>query len=72
MTKRNLKKEDGYHDDCPVCQAMKKMGIRQEVMNIDGPTYITPIHPKQMEILKAAFEEAEEKGGMIGGTFFTS
>ncbi len=70
MAKRGLKKDDGYHDDCPICQTMKKMGIRQKAVDIDGPTYITPVHPKQAEALKAAFKKAKEQGGIVGGPFF--
>lgn len=70
MSKRTLKIDDGYFDDCPLCQAMKNMGIKQQAVDDEGEMYITPIHPKQAEALKNAMREAQKKGFPAGGNLF--
>jgi len=65
-------KNDPYFDDCPICQAMQKMGIRPKAVDSEGEILITSLHPKQMEALKAVFREAAERGGIVGGPFFES
>jgi len=62
MNTRNLKKNEPYFDDCPVCQAMRKMGVRPQTVDPEGRILITPLHPKQMEVLESAFREAENRG----------
>lgn len=70
MNYRNLKKDDIHLDDCPICRAMKKIGIRPQAVDPAGNILITPLHPKQMEALRSAFLEAEKQGGITGGPFF--
>jgi hypothetical protein len=55
--KRNLKQDDGYFDDCPVCQAMKGAGIKMNKASDD--VFISELHPKQAMILMNAMEDAE-------------
>jgi hypothetical protein len=66
MNPRNLKRNEPIYDDCPVCQAMKKMGVRPQAVDPEGKILITPLHPKQMEVLLSAMQEAEDQGK---GTF---
>jgi len=70
MSKRILKSNEPFFDDCPICQAMKKMGIRPMRVNAEGDTFVTPIHPKIAEALRPAFRKAREQGGIVGGPIF--
>ena len=68
MSKRRLKKDEPFFDDCPLCQAMKKMGIKQNpVDDGEGVSYVTRLHPKQAEALKNAFRDTAERGYPAGG-----
>ena len=69
MKPKNPKKNDPYFDDCPVCQSMKKMGIRPKPIDKEGEILITPLHPKQIEALRPAFRKAGEQGGIVGGEY---
>jgi hypothetical protein len=67
MNYKSINKDDNYFDDCPVCQAMKKMGVKQRVMyDEEGVIYVAPLHPKQIAALKEAFRKAGKQGGIIG------
>jgi hypothetical protein len=70
MNKRQLKNDEPFFDDCPICQAMKKMGIRPMRVDREGKILVTPIHPKLVEALKPAFLEARRQGGIAGGSMF--
>lgn len=59
-SKRRLNNDDPFFDDCPVCQAMKKMGIRPMRVDPEGRILVTPVHPKLAEALRPAFRKARE------------
>lgn len=67
--------DDGYFDDCPICQAMKKAGIKMQ-KNSDGAAnddvweegfYASKIKPKDLEQIKEAFRKAKGQGALVGG-----
>lgn len=62
--------DDGYFDDCPICQAMKKEGIKMQRYSDgtgndgvwDKGFYTTPIDPKKTEKIKKIFKQ---HGGVV-------
>lgn len=70
MSNRRIKQDEPYFDDCPICQAMKKMGIRPIRVGQNGEMLITPVHPKLADALRPAVEEAIRQGGIVGGPMF--
>lgn len=50
-----------YFDDCPICQAMKRLGLQGEITNLDE---LTP--SQEFELIKA-FKKAKELGHKVGG-----
>lgn len=69
--------DDGYFDDCPICQA-KKMGIKMERYSDDTGSdgvweegfSAAKINPKDLEELKKAFQKAKNQGALVGGEWF--
>jgi hypothetical protein len=72
MNKRRLNNDEPFFDDCPICQAMKKMGIRPMRVDPEGKILITLVHPKLAEALRPAFRKVREQGGIVGGPMFES
>lgn len=65
---KNSNHNDGYFDNCPICQAMKKKGItmqrypdevkddKNEGIWKDG-FYATPIEPREVKEMKRLFKK---------------
>lgn len=72
---KKSKYDDGYFDDCPICQAMKKAGIKMErhsdrVSNDsiwEEGFSAAKVTPKDLKGLKEAFKKAKEQGVIVGG-----
>jgi hypothetical protein len=68
---------DEYFDDCPICQAMKKMKIKEKLLYnpendgvFDNTTKVSELSEEQLEELKAAFKQAKDGGAIVGGEWF--
>ncbi|MDZ7798263.1 MAG: hypothetical protein U5L76_01445 [Patescibacteria group bacterium] len=60
---------DGYFDDCSICQAMKKAGIKMRDIS-DDDFYATEVKPENLKEIKKAFKKAQDKGAIVGGEWF--
>lgn len=75
---KESKHDDGYFDDCPICQAMKKMDIKmKKYSDCTGNDGVweegfsaAKIKPKDLEELKKAFQKAKNQGALVGGEWF--
>jgi len=75
---QNSNEEMGeYFDDCPICQAMKKMKLKEKMLYDTGDpgvfentTRVAKLDKEQLEELKEAFRKAKENGAMVGGEWF--
>jgi len=68
-SKKSKNHDDGYFNDCPICQAMKKSGIKMQAVS-DDEYYAAKIKPENLKKIKKAFRKAKDKGAMVGGEWF--
>lgn len=73
----NSEEGDEFFDDCPICQAMKKMKVKEKMLYdsgdsgvFDNTTRVAKLNQEQLEELKEAFQKAKENGAMVGGEWF--
>lgn len=72
---KQSKHDDGYFDNCPICQAMKKAGIKMQRYDDsssndgvwEGGFSAAKVNLKE---LKEAFKKARDQGAIVGGEWF--